>query len=128
MIRVNETVFNFTLEVKYTGAGGGSLTLVNIMFREAETTTWNHHNQLSIELTLSRQTWYALVTNNHFAAISDVQFSFTTQNEMKQGIEMEARQIIGMYELLCYVCTYDHVMCARMIVCNYSGSRCSRKH
>lgn len=105
MIRVNETLFNFTLEVKYTGAGGGSLTLANIMFRETGTTIWNHHDQLSIELTLSGQTWYALVSNNQFAAISDVQFLFTTQNVMKRGIEMEARQIIGMYKRCtnCYV-------------------------
>ena len=95
MIRVSETVFNFTMEVRYTGAGGGGLTLTNIMFREAGTTNWNHHDQIRIELSLSGQIGYALVTNMQFAMIEDVQFSFGTQNVMKRRIEMEARQTVG---------------------------------
>lgn len=96
VLRVNETVFNFTLEVRYTGTGGGSLTLTNIMFREAGTTAWNQHNQPSVlELIRSGKTWYVLVTNDQFATIGDVEFSFRTQNTMKHGIQMEASQIIG---------------------------------
>lgn len=95
MLRVNETAFNFTLEVRYTGAGGGSLTLRNIMFREAGTRFWNQHRQLSVMLTLSQRTWYALVTNSQFATLKHAQFAFTTQNVMNEGIQREARQILG---------------------------------
>lgn len=96
MIRVNETVFNFTMEVRYTGAGGGALTLTNIMFREAGTTIWNNHNQIRIELTLSGRIGYAIVTNIQFAMIKEAEFSFATQNVMKQGVQTEARQTVGM--------------------------------
>jgi hypothetical protein len=95
IIRVNDTTFNFSLEVRYTGAGGGNLTLTNIMFREVDTMIWNHHSPHRVELIQSGRTWYALVTNSEFAAIGDAEFLFTTQNVMNQGVEMKAGQIIS---------------------------------
>ena len=94
---MNETTFNFTLEVLYTGAGGGDLTLINIMFREMATNSsiWIQHGT-DVDLICSPYSsliWHALVRNSKFAAISDVEFSFTVRNIMNLEVQFTAQEM-----------------------------------
>ena len=99
-IRVDEITFNISLTVKYTGSGGGALVLVNITFREAETSTWIRHNQSVVNVMKSGQTWYALLTNEQLATIQDVEFSFEVQNTGELRAPIQTRQVIGMQRYL----------------------------
>lgn len=97
---MNETTFNFTLEVRYTGAAGGDLTLGNIMFRDIGTNNsiWMQHGT-DVDLIRSPYfslIWYALVSNSKFAVISDVEFSFTARNVMNLEVQHTAVQEVGM--------------------------------
>ena len=100
-IRLNDTAFNFTLDVLYTGAGTGTdLTLLNIRFREDDSSEeWVDYED-SVDLTRSphhRNIWYAIVASEQFAAIEEVLFSVVIQNIVSRGITMTTRQLIGMY-------------------------------
>lgn len=84
--------------MEYTGAGGGGLKLTDIMFRERGTSdiSWIM-NGFSIDLiSSSKGTWYALVINDQFAMINEVEFSFVAQNVLMNHTERRtALQVVG---------------------------------
>lgn len=84
--------------MEYTGAGGGGLKLTDIMFRERGTSdiSWIM-NGFSIDLiSSSKGTWYALVINDQFAMINEVEFSFVAQNVLMNHTEQRtALQVVG---------------------------------
>ena len=97
-IRVNETAFNFTVEVVYTGAGGGGLTLTDITFREKETEEWfMHTSEVELHSASTSNMFYAVIVNSQFAGISDVEFSLTTRNRMNHGIPTMLMQRLRKY-------------------------------
>ena len=95
-IRLNETAFNFTVEVQHTGSGSDNLTLVDIMFREVGTNVWIRHNQSLLHLMKNGgETWYMVLSNGEFANIQNVEFSFSVQNNLNHRVHTMKRQVIG---------------------------------
>ncbi len=81
----------------YTGVGGGGLTLTDITFREKGTSdAWILHAS-DVDLIANPnpgQKWYGVITNSHFAAITDVEFLLTTRNTMNRGVLTTVSQIL----------------------------------
>jgi len=88
VLRVNGTAFNITLSLLYTGAGPtASLRLISAKYRsssEGGVTPWK---SLLESITLERDSsvsnvWYAVVVRSEFAALEEVEFQFSVQNNV----------------------------------------------
>lgn len=97
-LRLNETAFNFTLDVIYTGVGSGrGLALIDVQFRERSGNNWFHHGA-TIELTASqysREIWCGVASNDNFAMIEDVEFFVSIKNTANLVTTMTAYQELG---------------------------------
>ena len=81
-MRVNNTAFNFTLEVFYTG--GGDINLFSIE---------NGSNAFTllvsvtpVQSQISPWLWYAVVTDSVFEGLEDPRFNISVTNAMEQSI------------------------------------------
>lgn len=96
--KLNQTAFNISVGVVYTGSGGGTLTLTDISFREAGTnnTFVSHTSSLSLEDT-GQMERYGIIANRLFADIMEVEFSITIQNMQSHGLSTKLIQRLCKY-------------------------------
>ena len=83
-LRVNDTAFNFTLEVLYTG--GGVLERFSIRLQQSGSGTFNFlTNVAPIQSQTSPRLWYAVVTNSAFENLEEPTFDINIVNAMGQS-------------------------------------------
>ncbi len=123
-IRLNETTFNFSLQVVYTGVGPGALHLVNIMFRETGSVEYTLLTSV-VELVADSsdsQHWYGVLSDSQFADATDIEFLMNTQNSMDLGVATSATQSIGTHkEIINHNINYSNGICNSVChINNYS--------
>ena len=97
-LKVNDSTFNFVVEVLYTGAGSGNLRLVEISFREADEILENWirlGRSLDLVPNESRWNWHVVVQDERIAQISRVEFSFRIQNILNLEVNRTVEGISG---------------------------------
>lgn len=94
--RESSTTLNVTVNVVYTGSGGGGLSLVNLRVRElgASDNSWI---QLGFGANLIPSSffvgiWSTLVTSQQIAMLMNVELSFTIENSASRGITLNMVQ------------------------------------
>ena len=98
-LRVNNTAFNFTLEVFYTGGGdiklfsienGSSafILLISVAPVQSQTSPW---------------LWNAVVTDPIFDGLEDPRFNINVTNTMEQSVVQLVLGEIGMHILIFYI-------------------------
>ena len=90
-LRVNNTAFNFTLEVFYTG--GGDIKLFIIENGSSAFTLLAYVTPVQSQ-TLP-QLWYTAITDPMFDGLEDPRFNITVINAMEQNIMQQVQGEIG---------------------------------
>ena len=91
-LRINNTAFNFTLEVFYTG--GGDIKLFSI---ENSSNVFTLLTSVTpVQSQHSPQLWYAVITDPMFDGLEDPRFNINVTNAMDQGVMQQVQGEIGM--------------------------------
>jgi hypothetical protein len=116
-LRVNDTAFNFTLEVFYTG--GGDLEQFSIQLQQSGSGTFTTLTSVTpVQSQTSPRLWYAVVVNpNEFDGLEDPRFNVIVVNAMQQSVPAPVSGEVGTlisthggyikYELPC-VCPHTY--------------------
>ena len=84
-LRVNDTAFNFTLEVFYTG--GGDLERFGIQLQRSGSGTFNPLITVTpTQSQTSPRLWYAVVVHPIFDDLEDPRFNINVVNSMQQSV------------------------------------------
>ena len=90
-LRVNNTAFNFTLEVFYTG--GGDINLFSI---ENSSNTFTLLVSVTpVQSQTSPRLWYAVVIDSTFEGLEDPGFNISVTNAMGQSVIQQVQGEIG---------------------------------
>ena len=95
-LRVNNTAFNFTLEVFYTG--GGDLEQFRIkLLQEGSGTFTTLKTVAPVQSQISPRLWYAVVVNHTFEGLEEPRFNIIVVNAMLQSVTAEASGEVGKF-------------------------------
>ena len=85
-LRVNDTAFNFTLEVFYTG--GGDLEQFIIQLQQSGSGTFTTLTTVTpVQSQTSRRLWYVVIVNpDVFDGLEDPQFNICIVNAMQKSV------------------------------------------
>ena len=87
-LRLNDTAFNLTLTVIYTG--GGDIDTFAVRFREGRMSPWAPAGVVApIQSRLSSRLWYTVLSNSMFQSIEEPQFEVIIANTMGQSTPFE---------------------------------------
>lgn len=107
-LRVNDTAFNFTLEVFYTG--GGDLERFSIRLQQSGSGTFVPLATVApIQSQTSPRLWYAVVTNSAFESLEEPTFDINIVNAMEQSILQRVQGDVGK-RLSTSMCSYLFVL------------------
>ena len=96
-LRVNDTAFNFTLKVFYTG--GGDLEQFGIQLQDPESGIFNPLSTITpIQSQTSPRLWYTVVVNTKFDDLDPegLRFNINVVNAMGQGVAQPVSEEVGM--------------------------------
>ena len=99
-LRVNETTFNFTLKVFYTG--GGDLEQFDIQLQRKGSGTFVLLTNTTplIQSQTSPRLWYTVVVDPVFDGLEVPRFNITILNAMEQSVEQPVLGEVGKVMLL----------------------------
>ena len=109
--RLNRNNFNFTLEVKHTGAGidNTALTLTDIEFRErrSDTTFRSHVGDIVLIKGLDN-IWHGILFNNEVVDIeSTIEFRLQVLNNLGLGITTTAYSVYGIIMTIVFILAHQ---------------------
>ena len=108
---MNNTAFNFTLEVFYTG--GGDLQQFSIKLQQGDSSTFTTLKTVApVQSQTSPRLWYAVVVNRTFEGLEEPRFNILVVNAMQQSVTEEASGEVGKfsttYKTACKIYCFVH--------------------
>ena len=99
-LRVNDTTFNFTLEVFYTG--GGDIEQFIIQLQQSGSSTFITVTTVApVQSQTSPRLWYAIVVDpDVFDGLEDPQFNINIVNFMQQNVTAAASGEVGKFSII----------------------------
>ena len=95
-LRVNDTAFNFTVEVFYTG--GGDLQQFSIKVKQGDSGTFTTLKTVApVQSQTSPRLWYAVVVNRTFEGLEEPRFNIIVVNAMQQSVTKLASGEVGKF-------------------------------
>ena len=93
-LQVNNTTFNFTVEVFYTG--GGDLERFSIRLQQSGSSLFDFFTTVvPIQSQTSPRLWYAVVTNSAFENLKEPTFDINVLNTMEQSVVQQVQGEVG---------------------------------
>ena len=93
-LRVNDTAFNFTLEVAYTGGGG--IQQFSIRLQQSGSSTLTPIATVTpVQSQTSPRLWYAVVKDSRFNRSEEPRFDITIVNAMEQSVVQRVQGEVG---------------------------------